>query len=138
MVLMILVAAGGPLWPGTWHTNAVRIAAWACFLLGAFFGVGGMLVLGRNRTIFPKPNAESRLVQEGVYRWVRHPLYTSVTLLSAGWGLLWASGPALLAGLVLAVFLNFKALREERWLVAKFPGYAAYRQQVKRLIPGVY
>ena len=39
---------------------------------------------------------------------------------------------------VLFVFFDVKARREEAWLVAAFPGYAAYRRRVRKLIPLVY
>ena len=34
--------------------------------------------------------------------------------------------------------LDLKTRREEKWLARKFPEYAAYRQQVRKLIPFVY
>ena len=41
------------------------------------------------------------------------------------------------AGLLLA-FFDVKARREEAWLVAAYPGYAAYRRRVRKLVPLVY
>jgi protein-S-isoprenylcysteine O-methyltransferase Ste14 len=40
--------------------------------------------------------------------------------------------------ILLLVFVDLKSRREERWLMAKFPGYTAYRRRVRRLIPYVY
>ena len=136
-LLMAGVVGLGPLYPGARRAGFL-IGSGALLGLGAFFGVGGVLVLGRNRTIFPRPKPDSPLVTRGVYRWVRHPLYTSVILLSAAWSLYWASGPAAGAAAALALLLNAKSRHEERWLLEKFPEYRAYRQRVKRLIPGVY
>jgi protein-S-isoprenylcysteine O-methyltransferase Ste14 len=53
-------------------------------------------------------------------------------------GALWQSGPALLAAVVIAVFLNAKASQEERWLRDKFSEYANYQKRVSRLIPWVW
>jgi len=136
--LMVLVLALGPLCPGAGGSGVNRAIAWVWFGLGAVFGVGGALVLRGNRTIFPRPNARSRLVQHGVYRWVRHPLYTSLMLLAAGWSCFWWSWPTAVAGLVLAVFLNSKAAHEESWLKATFPNYGTYCQRVKRFFPKVF
>jgi protein-S-isoprenylcysteine O-methyltransferase Ste14 len=91
-----------------------------------------------SRTIFPRPQAGSSLVTRGIYQRIRHPLYASLMSLSAGWGLFWGSWPALLAGLVLTVFLRMKAAREEQWLGARFPEYAHYARQVRRFIPGLW
>lgn len=137
-VLMLLVLALGPLFPGRPRPGGLTLLAGVGLVLGAVFGIGGAWVLGRNRTIFPRPNAGSQLVRHGVYRWVRHPLYTSLMLLSLGWAAWWASGPALLAGGALAVFLDRKARREEAWLRTAFPEYADYARQVRRFVPGIY
>ncbi len=137
-LLMLLVLAAGPVFPGShrppWLTGVAVLGLTA----GAVFGIGGAWVLGRNRTIFPEPNAGSRLVRHGVYRWVRHPLYASLMWLALGWAAWWASGPALLAGLGLVLFLDRKARHEETRLRARFPEYAEYARQVRRFLPGIY
>jgi protein-S-isoprenylcysteine O-methyltransferase Ste14 len=79
--------------------------------------------------------ADSRLVMRGVYRWMRHPLYTSLMCLGLAWACYWRSGPTLFGTLLLAVFLRGKAQREERWLGQQFPNYPQYARQVRRFIP---
>jgi protein-S-isoprenylcysteine O-methyltransferase Ste14 len=39
---------------------------------GAVFGIAGAIVLGRNRTVFPEPLPQARLVRSGIYSIVRH------------------------------------------------------------------
>ena len=78
------------------------------------------------------------LVQHGIYSLIRHPLYTAVFCAAAGWSLLRESWPALAASLALAVFLDAKARREERWLRQRFPDYDRYAQRVRRFIPWIY
>jgi len=136
-VLMALVLALGPLAAGTPAGTALRAAAWVLFGLSALFGIGGVAVLRGNRTIFPRPRQGSRLVQEGVYRWVRHPLYTSLMLFAGGWSLAWRSWPTAISSLALTAFLYLKAMQEETWLRIEFPGYDAYCERVKRFIPGI-
>ena len=137
----VLMLAGVILGPGV---NSGPWAPWTGFaslvllVAGGAVGVAGAMALKYNRTIFPKPKQGSRLIQAGIYRWVRHPLYTSLMLLSAGWGLLWCSPLALLIGGVLALFLNAKAAREERWLREQFPDYAEYERRVRRFVPRMY
>jgi protein-S-isoprenylcysteine O-methyltransferase Ste14 len=105
---------------------------------GAAAGIAGTLVLGRNRTPFPKPRTDSHLVQTGIYALVRHPLYASLIALSLGWASLWGSGLGAALAVVQALFLDAKAQREERWLHQQFPEYAVYAAKVKRFIPWVY
>jgi protein-S-isoprenylcysteine O-methyltransferase Ste14 len=135
--LMVLVIVTGPLFPGTEVTIAGMAAGGILAGLAALVGIGGVAVLKGNRTIFPRPNPGSHLVQKGVYCWMRHPLYTSLMLLAAAWSLFWSSWTAFAASVILAVFLNSKATREEGWLRARFPDYDAYSRRVKRFIPGV-
>lgn len=136
--LMAMLVAAGPWSPGTWHHPVGLVVGAALFTLGGAIGVSGVVRLGRNRTPFPRPRPDSILVDRGIYRWVRHPLYLSVILSGLGWALLWQSLAALLFALALLPFFDAKARHEERWLRNAFPGYTAYARRVRRFIPGVY
>jgi protein-S-isoprenylcysteine O-methyltransferase Ste14 len=103
--------------------------------VGGLFGLAGVRALGRGTTPWPKPSQQSRLVQTGIYARVRHPLYTSVMLVSLGWALVWKSWPALVAALALIPFFHAKARREERWLREQFPDYTDYERRVPRFLP---
>lgn len=114
-------------------------------LAGRFFltasaccGIAGAVALGRNLTPFPKPTAKAQFVDWGIYGLLRHPLYTSVLCGAIGWSLIRQSWPALAVSLVLAVFLDAKARREECWLREQFPEYAKYEQRVRRFLPWIY
>ncbi len=137
-LLMVLILALAPVTGATTSISAARTAAWVFFLLGAVLGIGGAAVLRHNRTIFPRPREGSQLVQHGVYRWIRHPLYTSVMVLAVGWSLFWQSWPAGVLTLILVGVLNLKARHEESLLRARFPAYGRYCDRVKRFIPGVF
>jgi protein-S-isoprenylcysteine O-methyltransferase Ste14 len=123
--------------------GAPLLAAWTIpigFLVGlagiavAYAGIRG---LGTNLTAFPKPKDDAALVQTGIYAFVRHPIYTGMCLLALGIALGRQSIPTLIEAVLLLLFFEFKARREEHWLVAKFPEYDDYRQRVRgRIIPG--
>lgn len=136
--LTLAVLALGPMlgnrtWPTVWMTLGVLL-----FAIGGVFGVAGVRALGRSRTPYPKPIQDAPLVQSGIYQIVRHPLYSSLIFLSVGWSLLWSSWITLWVALGLAVVLDAKSRREERWLDEKFPDYASYRQRMRRFIPWIY
>jgi protein-S-isoprenylcysteine O-methyltransferase Ste14 len=134
-VLMGAVIVLGAFFHGDWTRVPVIATGTLLFVVGGAFGIAGVVVLGRNRTPFPQPRAGSKLVQHGIYARLRHPLYTSVMLVSLGWALIWQSGPAFVVALVLIPFFHAKARREERWLGHKFPGYAEYARRVPRFLP---
>ena len=121
------------------HGDGMRwpvIAAGAgLIVVGGWFGMAGVKRLGCNRTPFPQPREDSALVQDGIYARVRHPIYTSVMLVSVGWALVWESWPALVIALLQIPFFAAKARREERWLRDRFPGYADYARRVPAFFP---
>ncbi len=118
---------------------ASNVAAAALLAAG---GVVGMAALAANRpgnfNIRPELKSGARLVTQGVYRFVRHPMYLAVLLAMAA-GLAADPRPwrCLLWVALLAVLLA-KLTREERYLRAAFPEYGDYAARTRRLIPGVF
>ena len=94
--------------------------------------------LGKNLTPLPKPKDNAELVQAGLYRWVRHPIYFGVIVLSLGWGLIQQSTLVWLYVLIIAIFFDIKSRKEEQWLVEQFPAYTDYQGRVRKLIPWIY
>jgi protein-S-isoprenylcysteine O-methyltransferase Ste14 len=81
----------------------------------------------------------AHLVTKGLYRYIRHPLYSS--LLFLGWGIFFKSPSWLNAGLVLCctVFLIATAHVEESENIDYFgTEYIRYMQRTKMLIPFVF
>lgn len=133
--LMSAVLLSAPAWRGPWRAGWLVAVGGVAFIVGALLGVAGARALGRFRTPFPKPRENARLVQHGIYARVRHPLYTSVMLLSLGWALCWQSVVALLLALAQIPFFIAKARREERWLRERFPDYEEYARRVPAFWP---
>ncbi len=133
--LMLAVIGLGVRYHGDWTQLPIIAAGAVLFVAGGYFGIVGVMVLGRNRTPFPQPREGSALIQRGIYAHVRHPLYTSVMLASLGWALLWQSAAAFGVALALVPFFYAKARQEEIWLGEKFPDYAAYARRVPRFLP---
>lgn len=81
-------------------------------------------------------NQPARLVLKGLYRWVRHPLYT------AGLVFIWLT-PVMTANLLalnigLTIYIVVGALFEERKLLREFgQAYVDYRKRTPMLVPGL-
>lgn len=133
--LMMLVVVVSPLSSAVGWAPVWRWIGGLFMAISAVYGVAGVIALGKNRTVFPSPKADAELVEKGIYRFVRHPLYGSVGFLVLGWSLFWRSILGMVLALALAFVLREKARREEAWLCDKFPQYAAYRKRVKSVIP---
>ena len=135
---MASVGLAGWWWRGNWEAPVVDWVAGALAVVGGTVGLMGVAALGRNRTVFPEPLPHADLVQHGIYSHIRHPLYTSVMLLSVAWSLWRHSLMALGATLLLVGLLVLKARYEEDRLVAKFPDYARYRSRTSQFLPGIW
>lgn len=142
-VLFALIAfaparlSGWPAWPQPLATIATWLGL-GLMVAGAALALGGVFRLGPNLTALPYPKDCSELVQTGAYGIVRHPIYSGLILGSFGIGLWRHGGLTLLYALALFVFFDFKSRLEERWLAEKFAEYPAYRERVKKLVPGLY
>lgn len=103
--------------------------------LGHMLAVYALAWLGRSFSIMAEAR---RLVAEGPYALVRHPLYAAEVIAASGLFLQYASP---WTALLMAVSFGFQLQRmrnEEQILGATFPEYAAYAARTRRLIPGVF
>lgn len=134
LLIALAVAPRGDLWVRT-----VVVVGIALALVGAgvVVGVAAGITLGRALTPSPIPREGSQLVTAGVYRLVRHPLYSGLVLLGAGLFIIGASWWHAALFVALFVLLSIKARLEERMLTARFPEYADYASRTGRIVPGV-
>ena len=123
------------LFPRAEDSGALHLASLVLVLGGNYFCLVALLKLGRSLSIMPEAR---RLVTDGPYRYVRHPLYVAEAVVLLGIFLQFRSAPA---ALIIIAVLWFQFLRmryEEGVLRAAFPEYADYARRTARLIPGVY
>ncbi len=114
----------------------LRGAGLALFLAGLTMAMAGRLQLGRNwvdledYTVLP----DQSLVARGLYRYVRHPIYTGDIILLLGLQL--ALNSWLVVGVVPVVMVVVRQARAEEALLSRtLPGYAEYCGRTKRFIP---
>ncbi len=96
------------------------------------------MALGSSLSPFPRPTVANQLVETSAYRYVRRAVYAGIVLAGIGWGLLTASFQATLLSFVLLLWFDLKARREEAWLAARHPSYAAYRARTRKFVPFLY
>jgi protein-S-isoprenylcysteine O-methyltransferase Ste14 len=111
---------------------------YATFILGAIIALIAAFNLGKNLTPLPRPKENAVLIQDGLYRFVRHPIYFGVIVLCLGWGLIQQSTLVWLYVVIIAIFFDIKSRKEEQWLIERFSAYANYQGRVRKLIPWVY
>jgi protein-S-isoprenylcysteine O-methyltransferase Ste14 len=108
--------------------------------LGLVIRVWSVVVLGRSFRTTVEVDAAQPVVSRGPYRWVRHPSYTGLLLIAAGYGLALSTWPGLVLCLVLpAIAIQRRIGVEEAELTRVLGGpYRDYQDHTKRLIPGVW
>ena len=96
--------------------------------------------LGRNWSVSLKVREGHELVTGGVYRLVRHPMYSSFFLLGLAQLLLLPNWLAGLAGLIgVGALYGFRVAREEAMMLQRFErDYGAYQARTKRIIPWIF
>ena len=141
-VLVVAVAAL-LMWAVAWALPALGLAlsgrvpvAIIAVLIGVLVSVAGVVEFRRARTtVNPlKPDSASSLVNGGIYRLTRNPMYLGFALALLGWGI-FLSNPLSLAMLFVFVgYMNrFQIVPEERALESLFgDAFKAYRSKVRR------
>jgi protein-S-isoprenylcysteine O-methyltransferase Ste14 len=116
------------------------IAGTLCLALGLWLFQRSHSDLGTNWSITLEVREQHRLITEGVYRSVRHPMYLALLLYSAGQTMVlpnWVAGPSYLVAL--GLLFAFRVRREEQMMLDEFGAdYEAYMARTRRLIPGIW
>ena len=104
--------------------------------LGVVLFLGGLLAFAVGAfQVYRAKLTKRGAVTGGVYRFVRYPQYTVLIVASLGLLLVWPRFLVLFA--TVAVIFAYVALArlEERQCLARFPGYAAYRERTGMFVP---
>lgn len=137
-VLLIVAVALAPTEPGWPVPHPVRLLGVAVTVIGAVLAGVAAAGLGRGLTASPLPNDAARLRTTGLYRHVRHPVYSGLLLAATGWVAASGSLTQVLVALALAVSLTVKARWEETQLTDRFSDYPAYAARTPRLVPRLW
>lgn len=114
---------------GTWIAAGVAIALAIWTLRHNRLG---------NFNIHPTPKTRATLVTTGPYRWIRHPMYTTVLIGAAALASISDPVQGWPAWAALAIVLLGKSIIEERWMREKHFAYARDCCESKRFVPWVF
>ena len=108
-------------------------------VLGLFGAIWARFHLGRNWSGYATYKEDQTLVTTGPYKYVRHPIYTSMILMFIGTILYYGSLFVSIFFIILAITFILRT-REEEEIMLKLFGekYAEYMKRTKRLLPLIY
>jgi protein-S-isoprenylcysteine O-methyltransferase Ste14 len=114
----------------------LKVIGTTVYVLGLATAVAGRLQLGDSWIDLEDYQIlrGQTLVTDGIYRFIRHPIYVGDVLLLVGLELALNSWLVLVMLIPLAVAVR-QALAEEMLLSRTLPGYDAYCRRTKRFIP---
>src|ERR1700682_1134514 len=116
------------------------VAGVTCLIIGLWLFYRSHADLGTNWSITLEVREQHRLITQGVYRRIRHPMYLALALYAIGQALVipnWVYGSSHLIPFLILCALRIRA--EERMMLEEFGDeYGAYSARTKRLIPGVW
>ena len=123
-VVPVAIAGQLPLTASLLAAVGLALAAWALWAYppGSF-------------NIRPTPRADGHVVRRGPYRWIRHPMYSSIALCGLACACATQQPWVWLALAAMGLVLLTKALLEERWMTEQHPDYADYQARTKRFVP---
>lgn len=136
IVFAILLVRG----PGALDGLVSFLCGPVILFLGAGISGKALWDLGRKQlSIWPAPVPNGELRCNGIYQYVRHPMYGGVILASAGFAVATGSPARLALTLAFAAFMAKKIEVEEAFLKEVYPEYVDYCQKVKsKLLPGIF
>lgn len=130
-----------------WHLRLLPAPLYPLRLAGLVLFIFGWFVAGQVlkdnafavTTVRHQAERAHHVVEGGVYRFVRHPMYASMIPVMVGMGLwLGSTAGALLTAVPMAI-LAMRIVLEERFLRRELPAYAGYAARVRwRLVPGIW
>jgi protein-S-isoprenylcysteine O-methyltransferase Ste14 len=120
----------------TFKQNYWRYLGLALCCIGVSVRLLALKALGAHFSAYVTLQPNHRLVREGIYNRIRHPLYLSLLLAPTGIALVFASYLALPV-LALAMIFAFDRIRKEERLLATHFGleFEDYRRSTWQLIP---
>jgi protein-S-isoprenylcysteine O-methyltransferase Ste14 len=126
-----------PTFPGDTVLEILGLGMW---IAGLILVDVSAWVLGRFLVSSAEVQRDHRLVREGPYRWIRHPMYTANVAMALGLALTFLSLPLLVLAAGLAALASYRARLEED-LLRSPQGfgreYESYAGQTGRFLPRV-
>jgi protein-S-isoprenylcysteine O-methyltransferase Ste14 len=135
-ILFVLFAADfdWPLGLSPWFRTVNLIIS----IIGLSVVVLAILQLNKNISPFPTPKEAAVLIQNGLFKFIRHPIYSGIILMLGGYSFYKDSWYKTAITLLLLLLFHFKTQYEEQQLQNKFKNYNTYKSKTGKFFPKIY
>jgi protein-S-isoprenylcysteine O-methyltransferase Ste14 len=128
---------------GMYHTSSLYILSqWiglTLFSIGLLLRYYGSIALGNNFTRHVNVSSSMTLIENGPYRYLRHPLYLGLFLITIAFPLYIGNYLVILIFVPLLILgMTYRMLIEEKALLKLHPHYATWRKSRFRFIPFIF
>ena len=103
--------------------------------VAAILLASGLLNLKDSLKITPEPKLNGKFVSNGIYKYIRHPIYSGLILFAIAEVINKQSPIVIVACAILIIDLILKFKYEDRLLLGAYPEAAEYQKRVGALIP---
>lgn len=97
-------------------------------LIGGVFILIALLQLNTNLSPFPSPKTNSKLIETGLFKYIRHPIYTGIILLLGGYGIYRSSLFKIGITILLYILFYYKSSYEEKLLQNRYANYSQFKK----------
>jgi protein-S-isoprenylcysteine O-methyltransferase Ste14 len=119
--------------------SIINVIGLILFLIGLFIRLNGKKTLGKYYSRGLRTLKDHKIVKQGFYKYIRHPIYLASIVYGLGIPLFFSSLYGFLIMLLLIPLIFYRIKIEEEMLLEEFGGeYREYIKQTKKLIPYIY
>jgi len=122
-----------------WNAPSYPFAPFILILLGIFIGISAIQHHKKdNFNIRPDIKENCILVQHGIYKYIRHPMYLSVLTMMLGVFFLYPTLLQFFLYICLLIILLVKLHYEESLWLCHTKEYETYKKRTKKLLPFIF
>lgn len=123
-----------------WNNIIISYLGILIYIVAGIILIGSRIQLGKFATGVLLIEDDHKLIKQGIYKYIRHPIYSGSIIGVLGFGLVFRALIVLIFCLVLYfIIFRQRMIYEEQILEDKFgQEYVTYKKKTKRLIPFIY
>jgi protein-S-isoprenylcysteine O-methyltransferase Ste14 len=117
--------------------NDLSLIALVLIIIGVIIMLLAVYALRKSISPFPSPRKNAVLIQHGIFKFIRHPIYTSILLTTIGWAFYSNSLFRIFIFVMLIILFEIKSNFEEDLLIKRFTKYANYIKITGKYLPKI-